>query len=314
MPSDGELALPSYSDRVRRLLRRWDPRGLLVTRSQAMAAVARLDAPPDLSTAKELEHARWVCDAAVHPVLKEAVPSAFRVCAFLPVTYGLSVAMISSARLYASTLAFHWLYQTHSAATRYCNYADTSRPLSVERMGGAYAASTAAAWGVALGSAALVNRLPRLRLLGMVVPHGAVACAGAVSTVMNAETELREGVAVVDASGKVAGVSRAAALATVQSAVLLHGVLVPGCALLLPVVTTHAVLSPWLMRTGRARFVWPASAALVAGCCAVVTPLVAALVPPIVALPPEKPLEPEVRRPTDAAGRPAMLFSSRPLY
>ena len=47
-------------------------------------------------TAQELQEAQRVCDAAVHPVLKEPIPSAFRVCSFLPVTYGLSLAMIST--------------------------------------------------------------------------------------------------------------------------------------------------------------------------------------------------------------------------
>ena len=328
----------AYRDNVRALLRRWDPRGLFVTRAQADAAVARLAAPPELSTPRELDRARWVCDAAVHPVLKEPVPSAFRVCSFMPVTFGLSLAMISTARLYTSTLFFHWLYQSHSAATRYCNYADTSRPLSVERMRAAYAASTAAAWGIALGSVALVSRVPRLAPLGIIVPHGAVASAGAVSTtataykstppcsharacislslssqvstIMNAESDLQEGVPVHDADGRVVGTSKVAARETVKSAVLLHGVLIPGCALLLPVVAMNAVIAPRLLKAKMARHIWPVSAALTGVCCAVVTPLVGALVPPVVSLPADSvPLEPGIRGEDGKA-----LFSSRRLY
>lgn len=303
---------PSYETRVRKLFRRWDPRGLFVSDAKASIAVARLEAPPHLSTQRDLDEAQRVCDAAVHPVLKQPIPSAFRVCSFIPVTYGLSLGMISLAKLYSSTLVFHWLYQTHSAATRYCNYADTSRPLSVQRMGTAYAVSTAAACGLAVGMSALVHRMPSLRLLGMVVPHCAVASAGALSTVMNEEVALQEGVMVHDANGRECGVSRVAARETVKQAVMLHGLLVPGCALLLPVVASHALITPRLLAARAHRYVWPASAAVTALSCFVITPLAAALVSPAVTLPPGAPiLEPEVeaRRPDGGT-----LVSSRPLY
>ena len=301
----------AYRSRVHKLLRRWDPRGLFYSKAQCATAVARLEAPHDISTAAELAHAQKVCDAAVHPVLNQPIPSAFRVCSLLPVTYGLSLAMISTAKLATPTLFYHWLYQTHSAATRYCNYADTSRPLSVERMTAAYAASTAAAWGIALGSASIVHRIPRLAMLGMAVPHGAVACAGAISTVMNSEVELREGVAVHGADGREVGVSRAAAREVVKNAVLLHGVLVPACALLLPVITSHSLIVPRLVRAKNARMIWPASAAVVGVCCCVITPLAAALVSPTVSLPPHAPLEPEL----EARRKPGeTLVSSRMLY
>ena len=89
------------------------------------------------------------------------------------------------------------------------------------------------------------------------------------------------------------------------------------CALLLPVVTMNALIAPRLIRSGATRYLWPTSAALVAGCCAIVTPLAAALVPPAVALPPGRTLEADVeaRRPRDpSTGEPATLYSSRPLY
>ena len=299
-----------YRERVHKLFRRWSPSGLFVTRAQANAAIEILDSP-EICTEAELAKAQRICDAAVHPVLKQPIPSAFRVCSFLPVTYGLSLAMISSARLHMPTLFFHWLYQTHSAATRYCNYADTSRPLSVERMTAAYATSTAAAWGIAVGMSAVVERVPRLAMLGMALPHGAVACAGAVSTVMNAEVELREGVAVHGDDGREVGVSRIAARETVKHAVLLHGLLVPACALLLPVVASHRFIVPRLLRSQNARLIWPTSAAVVAGCCGVITPLAGALVSPTVALPPSTLLESEL----EARRKPGeTLVSSRALY
>ena len=300
----------TYGARVGKLLRRWDPRGLAITPAQGQAALARLRTPAGASAA-DLEHAQWMCEAAVHPVLEQTLPSAFRVCSFLPVTALLSLAMISTKSATA-TLLYHWAYQSHTAATRYCNYADTSRPLDPRRMLTAYAASTAAAWGITLSSLAAVARLPKLRLLGLVVPHTAVACAGGVSVYMNSEAELREGIPVLDASGAERGVSVEAARATVGRAVLLHGLLVPGCALLLPVLTMRTLVLPRL-RQSAPQALWPAAAALVVGGAAVATPLAAACMPPVVALSADK-LEPGLRELRDENGQPLQLFSSRPLY
>lgn len=308
------MVLETWKQNVHRLFRRWDPRGLMVGDADAKRAIAALKAPHD-KTAAELARAYRDYDAAVHPVLEQAIPSAFRLCSFLPVTSVLSLAMISSNSS-LHILLYHWLYQSHSAATRYCNYADTSRPLDQNRMMTAYAASTGVAWGVSLGAIGLFARLPRLRLLGLIVPHTAVACAGAISTVVNAEVELRDGVSVVDAAGNELGKSREAAKATVSRAVLLHGMLVPSCALLLPVVTMRGLVVPRMMQTAPIRM-WTVSAALVLGCSCVVTPLVAATVPPVVDLTPEQ-LEPELaeklKQRVETDGQPLSLRSSLELY
>lgn len=302
--------MDSYKSNLSRLLKRWDPRGLLVTQSQGAAAVKLLK-KPDRASAKDLARAQWVCDAAVHPVIEQTLPSAFRVSSFVPVTSLLSFAMISSKSAVAA-IVYHWIYQSHSAATRYCNYADTSRPLDARRMLTAYAASTVAACGIGAGAMGLVSRLPRMRLLGLIVPHSAVACAGAISTVVNAEAELAAGVGVLDAAGAERGVSREAAKATVTHAVLLHSVLVPSCALLFPVVAMRTVVVPRLMHSAP-RLLWPAAAALVVGGSGVLTPLAAACVPPHVAVSAAD-LEPELQGLRDEDGRPLQLWSARPLY
>jgi len=204
-------------------------------------------------------------------------------------------------------------YQSHSAATRYCNYADTSRPLDGKRMLQAYAISTAAACSIAVGSLVAVARAPWLRPLGLVVPHAAVCVAGAASTLLNNEADLAEGVQVSDAAGTVRGVSKQAAREGVGRAVLLQSLLVPGCALLAPVLAMRTLVVPRLRHT-RPLALWPISAALVAGGVCVLTPAAAAVIPRRVAVPASR-VEPELRQLRDEAGRPVeLLYSSRILY
>ena len=300
----------SYVSNLRRLLRRWDPRGVLVSDARAADAVHKLREPAGESEAA-LADARWVCDAAVHPVLEQAIPSAFRVSAFVPVTGLLSLGMISTKAPLA-TVVYHWLYQSHSAATRYCNYADTTRPLDTRRMLGAYAASTGAACAISLASISLAGRSPRLQAVGLVVPHAAVACAGAISTMMNAQADLSEGVRVIDAYGADRGVSRAAASMTVESAMLLHSILVPSCALLMPTLAMRSLVVPRLLNRAPA-LLQPIATALVFGGVCVLTPAAAACVPPTVSLSPVR-LEERFQGLRGDNGRPLPLYSSRELY
>ena len=298
-----------YFGRVRRLLNRWDPRAVAVSDARAKAAVEKLRNPVGES-AVGLADAQWVCNAAVHPVLEQPIPSAFRVGSFGPITGMISLGMLSTKSSLA-TVIYHSVYQSHSAGTRYCNYADTARPLDAQRMLGAYAASTGAACALALASAALATRAPSLRTLTMVAPHSAVACAGIVSTVMNAEVELREGVAVVDAQGVERGVSRVAARATVERAVLLHSLLVPACALLMPVLAMRSLVLPRLVH--RPMLLWPSAAVLVSGGVGVLTPALAACVPPVVRLDTAA-LEPGLCELTSPEGAPLPLWSAKELY
>lgn len=177
----------------------------------------------------------------------------------------------------------------------------------------AYAISTAAACSIAVGSLVAVARVPWLRPLGLVVPHAAVCVAGAASTVLNNEADLAEGVQVSDAAGKVRGLSQQAAREGVGRAVLLQSVLVPGCALLAPVLAMRTLVVPRLMYT-RPLALWPISAALVAGGVCVLTPAAAAMIPRRVAVPASR-VEPELRQLRDEAGQPVeLLYSSRILY
>ena len=146
--------MSDYAANLRRLLHRWDPRGVLISDERALKAVSvlnedrELDSPCDggslsrdlsssAATQRQVTDAQWAYSLAVHPVLEQPIPSAFRVCSFMPVTALISLGMISTKSPLA-TVVYHWLYQSHSAATRYCNYADTTRPLDARRMVGAY--------------------------------------------------------------------------------------------------------------------------------------------------------------------------------
>jgi len=308
----------SYAERLSRLLKKWNPRGMMVTEDKAKAAVELLADRRGSAVASpaEIAEARWVYDTAVHPVLDQPIPSMFRACSFMPMT-ALAAIGLSGTRSAAGTIFWHWYYQSHSAAVRYCNYADTSRDLDPRRMLGAYAASTAAACVIGVGALRLASFFPRLRAVSSAAPHMALGCAGALSTVLNNEPQLKHGVPLVDERGQPFGCdSRAAAAATVARATLLQAVLVPACALLVPTLLVRTVIVPRLWM--RAPNLLPiAASAVILGSVVVLTPLAVAAVPAYVPLLLDS-LEEEnkvvVERIAREQGRQPRVFSGRVLY
>ncbi|KAJ1470818.1 Tricarboxylate/iron carrier [Baffinella frigidus] len=194
-----------YAARLMRLIDRWDPRGILVSDAKAIAAVKLLADPPPRTSQAELATARWVYDKTVHPVLDQPIPSAFRTSSFIPMTSLAAIGLAASPGSAKAAFFWHLVYQTHSATVRYCNYDDTSRPLDLNRMLGAYAASTGAACAIGVGALRLAALFPAVRLASQAAPHIALGCAGALSTVLNNEPLLKHGAPLVDERGEPLG-------------------------------------------------------------------------------------------------------------
>ena len=72
--------------------------------------------------------------------------------------------------------------------------------------------------------------------------------------------------------------------ASVARAVLFHSVLIPGCALLAPVLAMRFVVVPRLLRTSPV-LIPISSAALTVGCTCYLTPFAAASCPPVITVP-----------------------------
>eukprot|EP00966_Prymnesium_polylepis_P084878 1965209-Prymnesium_polylepis.1 len=86
----------SYRERLRRLAARWNPGGVLIGDARAHAAVKLLRERPEGTPVASLVEAQRVYKAAVHPVLDQPIPSAFRHSSFLPITSILALGMVAS--------------------------------------------------------------------------------------------------------------------------------------------------------------------------------------------------------------------------
>ena len=85
--------IDTYRERLRRLLYRYHPAGVLLSDTEVHAAAETLRS--SRASAKETERAHWICDSAMHPVLQQPIPSAFRLSAFAPITTACALGMVS---------------------------------------------------------------------------------------------------------------------------------------------------------------------------------------------------------------------------
>jgi len=85
--------IDTYRERLRRLLYRYHPAGVLLSDTEVHAAAETLRS--GRASAKETERAHWICDSAMHPVLQQPIPSAFRLSAFAPITTACALGMVS---------------------------------------------------------------------------------------------------------------------------------------------------------------------------------------------------------------------------
>ena len=85
--------IDTYRERLRRLLYRYHPAGVLLSDTEVHAAAETLRS--GAASAKQTERARWICDSAMHPVLQQPIPSAFRLSAFAPITTACALGMVS---------------------------------------------------------------------------------------------------------------------------------------------------------------------------------------------------------------------------
>ena len=92
-PNKAKPMIDTYRERLRRLLYRYHPASVLLSDTEVHAAADTLRS--GRASAKETERAHWVCDSAMHPVLQQPIPSAFRLGAFAPVTTVCALGMVS---------------------------------------------------------------------------------------------------------------------------------------------------------------------------------------------------------------------------
>ncbi|KAH9548588.1 hypothetical protein CY35_11G095600 [Sphagnum magellanicum] len=214
----------TYWARVQRVFNMMDIRTAFVTDSQVDAALELLKSHEDTSISvslEELEKARKIKDAVVHPDTGEKIFLPLRLSFIIPCNLVLDTLMIS-ARGYAQNVGAQWLNQTYNCLHYYANR-NASNEEAGRRILEAYVGATASSVGAVVGLHALLDRVPSgnrwAPLARRLVPFGAVAAADVLNLGITRRDEFLEGIKVFDSHGNEVGQSRLAGARAVSACI-----------------------------------------------------------------------------------------------
>lgn len=148
----------TYWARVQRIFNMMDIRTAFVTDAQVDEALQLLKAPEASTSSEQLETARKIKDAVVHPDTGEKIFLPLRLSFIIPCNLVCDTLMLS-ARGLKQNVAAQWLNQTYNCLHYYANR-NASNGESVRKIFEAYVGATASSVGAAVGLHSLLDKVP----------------------------------------------------------------------------------------------------------------------------------------------------------
>lgn len=284
----------TYWGRARHFLVTTDPRNVLCSNAEldnAEDIVKRYRKGEDIPglTEDQLWRAKSIYDSAFHPDTGEKMLLVGRMSAQVPMNMCITGSMLTFYKSTQAVVFWQWFNQSFNAVVNYSNRSGDS-PVSIPQLATSYLLATGGALGTAIGLNSMVKKAPPL--IGRWVPFVAVAAANCVNIPMMRMKELKDGIPIVDESGKRIGESTVAAKVGITS-VLLSRILMASPGMLFPPVAMDM-----LERKGtltRFPMLGPPLQVLMCGfCLTFATPLCCALFPQKAAIEVSE-LEPELQ-------------------
>ncbi|KAJ3172304.1 hypothetical protein HK101_011160, partial [Irineochytrium annulatum] len=301
----------TYIGRLRHFAEVTNPRNLLATPSQLLAAKRLVDAhqshtpitPPP--TSAQLLAAKRLVDSNFHPDTGETILLPFRMACFVPTNALIVAGMLVPNPSTAAIVFWQVVNQSVNVAFNYCN-ANKSAVMDTKETAIAYTTAVASSCTIALGMNAWVSRLRGLSplatsILGRCVPFTAVAAAGTLNVFLMRQKELTEGISVLDKDGNVVGKSQKAGFNAISQ------VAVSRVATAFPAVFLPGLIMTRLERTAfvrsNPRLAMPLNLAVICGSLMAALPCAVAIYPQVAEVPVAK-LEPRFQGLRDKDGAP----------
>ncbi|XP_027857421.1 sideroflexin-5a isoform X3 [Xiphophorus couchianus] len=255
--------------------------------------------PPGVTDA-ELWEAQKIKQAIIHPDTGEKILMPFRMSGFVPFGTPVVVGLLLPNQTTASTIFWQWLNQSHNACVNYSNR-NATKPAPFSKFFQGYVGAVTSAVSIAVGLNVLIQKADRLSpttklLVQRFVPFPAVASANICNVVLMRHTELSDGIAVLDDSGKVVGTSKIAARHALLETALTRVVMPMPIMVLPPMVMAVLEKLPLLQR--RQRLVLPVHSLVCLAAFGLALPLAISLFPQMSQISANQ-LEPEIAAATD---------------
>ncbi|BFY97893.1 hypothetical protein BsWGS_00933 [Bradybaena similaris] len=250
----------TFRGRLRHFLDVIDPRTLLTSSKQLDDAVKLLadykngTLPPGV-TDEQLWKAQKIKQAIIHPDTGETIFMPFRMSGFVPFGSFIVVGLLLPNPSLKQIVFWQWLNQSHNACVNYANR-NATKPTPVKRFVLGYVGAVTAAVSIAVGLSVVIKRASRFGdktklLIQRFVPFPAVATASTCNVLLMRNSELYEGIEVVDKSSQVVGTSKVAARKALAETALTRMFLPAPILLIPPVIMSFMEKRRFLMRNPR---------------------------------------------------------------
>ncbi|XP_059169123.1 sideroflexin-5-like [Physella acuta] len=250
----------TFNGRLRHFLDIIDPRTLFTSSTELSNAVKLLEdykkgqVPPGV-TDEQLWKAQKIKQAIIHPDTGEKVFMPFRMSGFVPFGSFIVVGLLLPNPTMPAIVFWQWLNQSHNACVNYANR-NATKPTPIKRFVLGYTGAVTTAVGIAVGLSVLIRRANRFghttkMLIQRFVPFPAVATASTCNVLLMRNSELYEGIEVVDKSNKVVGTSKVAAKKALKETALTRMFLPAPIFIIPPIVMSILEKRKFLIRNPR---------------------------------------------------------------
>lgn len=250
----------TFSGRLRHFMDIIDPRTLFTSEAKLQRSIKFLD---DFKkgqlrgdvTDQELWQAQKIKQAIIHPDTGERIYIPFRMSGYVPFGSPITVGMLLPNPTMAQIIFWQWLNQSHNACVNYSNR-NASKPTPTARFVLGYTGAVTTALSIAVGLSVIIKRAnalkPTMKLfVQKFVPFPASASAGVCNVLLMRNSELYEGIDVLDKENKVVGTSKVAARKALQETAVSRAFLSAPCLLIPPIIMAMLERTRLLKRNPR---------------------------------------------------------------
>jgi sideroflexin-1/3 len=194
----------TYTNRAKHFFLTTNPFNVLasdaeLTKAKQIVETYRIDRKiPQNMTVDDLWNAKYLMDSAYHPDTKEKMFLPGRMSAQVPCNVLITGGMLTFYSTTSGTILWQVINQSFNALVNYTNRSGDA-PISKQQLGTSFAIATSSATLTALGLNALAKKMPPIA--GRFVPFVAVAAANCFNLPFMRNTEITQGIQLVDDKG-----------------------------------------------------------------------------------------------------------------
>jgi len=251
---------------------------------------------PSGVTDEQLWRAQKIKQAIIHPDTGEKILMPLRMSGYVPFGSPMIVGMLLPNPTIKTIVFWQWLNQSHNACVNYANR-NASKPTPLKRFLMGYTGAVTTAVSIAVGLNVLIKRASSFGqttkvLISRFVPFPAVAFASTCNVILMRNSELSEGIDVMDKSNNVIGSSKIAAKKALTETAMTRMILPAPILIIPPIIMNFLEKKQFLIK--RPRLHMPINAVVCTLSFAFALPVAIALFPQYSEIPRAQ-LEPELQ-------------------